>query len=178
MRTRKLSAPLCFIAILLFFGFGLPGNIQKKVEKEVGRTFEVEDFILIPLTVRESINEDLPTRITGENFFKVEQKGQLLGYAFVDQAPSKTAKFDYLVIFNTNLEVVTSKVLVYREEYGGEIGSSRWLRQFNGLSGTDRVSPKTNIDAISGATISVRSMTRSVDNLLQTVGKLQENRVL
>jgi Na+-translocating ferredoxin:NAD+ oxidoreductase RnfG subunit len=108
----------------------------------------------------------------------VEQKGQLLGYAFVDQAPSKTAKFDYLVIFNTNLEVVTSKVLVYREEYGGEIGSSRWLRQFNGLSGTDRVSPKTNIDAISGATISVRSMTRSVDNLLQTVGKLQENRVL
>jgi Na+-translocating ferredoxin:NAD+ oxidoreductase RnfG subunit len=67
---------------------------------------------------------------------------------------------------------------VYREEYGGEIGSSRWLRQFNGLSGTDRVSPKTNIDAISGATISVRSMTRSVDNLLQTVGKLQENRVL
>ncbi len=101
-----------------------------------------------------------------------------MGYAFVDQAPSKTAEFDYLVIFDKELKVITSRVLVYREEYGGEIGSNRWLRQFEGKKGGDRVSPKTNIDAISGATISVRSMTRSMDNLLQTIGKLQERRVL
>jgi Na+-translocating ferredoxin:NAD+ oxidoreductase RnfG subunit len=174
----KLSTPLSLLSVILLFGFGLPGNIQKKVEKEVGKTFNTENFTLIPLTVGESLNEELPIRITGENLYKVEKTGELLGYAFVDQAPSKTAKFDYLVIFDAELKVVTSKVLVYREEYGGEIGSSRWLRQFNGLSGNDRVSPKTNIDAISGATISVRSMTRSMDNLLQTVGKLQENQVL
>lgn len=178
MMISKIFTPLCLFAVLFFFGFGLPGSIQKKVEKEVGKTFKTESFTLNPLTVRESLNNELPIRITGENLYKVEHAGQLLGYAFVDQAPSKTAKFDYLVIFDEQLKVVTSKVLVYREEYGGEIGSSRWLRQFNGLSGNDRVSPKTNIDAISGATISVRSMTRSMDNLLQTVGKLKENQVL
>jgi Na+-translocating ferredoxin:NAD+ oxidoreductase RnfG subunit len=81
-------------------------------------------------------------------------------------------------LFDKDLKVVHSKVLVYREEYGGEIGSSRWLKQFLGKTGNDRVSPDTNVDAIAGATISVRSMTRSMDNLLQTVGILEENDVL
>jgi Na+-translocating ferredoxin:NAD+ oxidoreductase RnfG subunit len=178
MRHIRLSPLLFLIVLLLVFGFGLPGNIQKKVEKEVEKTFEVQDFQLFPLTIGETLNDQLPVKITGQNFFEVQHQGQLLGYAFVDQAPSKTAKFDYLVIFDAGLKVIASKVLVYREEYGGEIGSNRWLRQFTGLTGTDRVSPNTNIDAISGATISVRSMTRSMDNLLQTIGKLQQNQVL
>ena len=97
----------------------------------------------------------------------------MLGYAFVDQAPSKTAKFDYLVIFDSDLKIINSKVLIYREEYGGEIGSKRWLKQFLGKTGSDRVDTKKNIDAIAGATISVRSMTKSMDNLLQTIGILQ-----
>ena len=83
-----------------------------------------------------------------------------------------------MVIFDANLEVIHSKVLIYREEYGGEIGSKRWLEQFIGKTGQDRVDHETNIDGISGATISVRSMTTSMDNLLQTVGILQEKKML
>jgi len=161
-----------------FFGFGLPVNIQQKVVKEVEKTFSVTDFEMKELRVNDSINSKLPTKITGDNFFIIRQNGSLIGYAFVDQAQSKTAQFDYLVLFDRDLTVIHSKVLIYREEYGGEIGSKRWLRQFEGMSGKDRVSLSSNIDAISGATISVRSMTRAMDNLLQTVGKLQEKHLL
>jgi Na+-translocating ferredoxin:NAD+ oxidoreductase RnfG subunit len=124
------------------------------------------------------MNKQLPTKISTENLYKVVNGSELLGYVFVDKAPSKTAQFDYLVLFDKDIKVDHSKVLVYREEYGGEIGSSRWLKQFLGKTGNDRVSPDTNVDAIAGATISVRSMTRSMDNLLQTVGILEENDVL
>ena len=62
-----------------------------------------------------------------DNFFKLTNGDILLGYAFVDQAPSKTAKFDYLVVLDTELKVKHAKVLIYREEYGGEIGSKRRL---------------------------------------------------
>lgn len=178
MAHRRILMGIFVLGTMLNFGFGLPGNILKKVEKEIEKTFNITQFNLSAVTVTASLNKELPTPITGENLFRVESGGTLIGYAFVDQAPSKTAKFDYLVIFDKELKILSSKVLIYREEYGGEIGSSRWLRQFEGLSGTDRVSPKTNIDAISGATISVRSMTRSMDNLLQTVGRLQQNQVL
>lgn len=148
------------------------------MDKEVEKIFDTTNYSLTSFAVSKTVSEQLPTKITTDNFFHIKQGNTLLGYAFVDQAPSKTAQFDYLVIFNPNLEIIHSKVLIYREEYGGEIGSKRWLEQFTGKTGKDRVSHETNIDGISGATISVRSMTTSMDKLLQTVGILQEKNLL
>ncbi len=169
---------VALIITLFLSSFGLPTNIEKKVLREVEKVFEVTDFEMQPVEVSPGLNKQLPTKISTENLYKVVEGSNLLGYGFVDKAPSKTAQFDYLVLFDKDLKVIHSKVLVYREEYGGEIGSSRWLKQFLGKTGKDRVSPETNVDAIAGATISVRSMTRSMDNLLQTVGILQENNAL
>ena len=171
----------CFSFVLVSFllvGFGLPKVIQKRVNKEIEKTFQSSTIEMLPVIVPEEINSKLPTKITGANFFTLSEGSELLGYAFVDNAPSKTAKFDYLVIFDQDLTVIHTKVLVYREDYGGEIGSKRWLKQFLGKTGNDRVSYENNIDAISGATISVRSMTLSMDKLFQTIGQLQENKVL
>ena len=139
---------VCTLFILLatlLWGFGLPKNVQKKVHKEVQQTFQVEDFNLISVSIPEKLNLQLPVKITPDNLHRVESQAQLLGYAYVDKAPSKTAEFDYLVLFNKDLEIIHSKVLIYREEYGGEIGSKRWLKQFLGLNGQDRVSHETNI---------------------------------
>ncbi len=171
----KLVKPYTFIlALFLLVGFGIPKGVQKRVKKEVEKTFEVADFTMDSITVPNELNEVLPTKISGSNLYRVNDTNSLLGYVFVDQAPSKTAKFDYLVVFDYDLKVINSKVLIYREEYGGEIGSKRWLKQFLGKTGGDRVNCETNIDAISGATISVQSMTKSMDNLFQTIGILQE----
>ncbi|WP_238934556.1 FMN-binding protein [Aurantibacter crassamenti] len=152
--------------------------MEKRVVKEVEKTFEVTEVSFESINVDSGLNAELPSKITESNLNAVYKNDALLGYVFVDQASSKTAKFDYLVLFNNNLEIVHSKVLIYREEYGGEIGSKRWLKQFFGKTGSDRVDFKTNIDGISGATISVRSMTTAIDNLLQTVGILQEKKIL
>lgn len=177
----RYSAQLTITSLVLgflFLGFGLPEKIRKKVDKEVEKVFETTSYAMEPVVVPGNLNPTLPVEITSENFYRLLKGNNLLGYAFVDKAPSKTAKFDYLVIFDSDLRVIHSKVLVYREEYGGEIGSKRWLKQFLGKTGGDRVDCETNIDAISGATISVRSMTRSMDRLLRTVGILQEKNIL
>lgn len=163
---------------LLFLSFGVPKNIQKKVEREIEKKFEITQFEMQAVEVSTSLNNTLPTEIDGDNLYKLTLGTIHLGYAFVDKAPSKTAQFDYLVLFDTNLQIIHTKVLIYREEYGGEIGSTRWLKQFLGMSGKDRVALDSNIDAISGATISVRSMTRSMDKLLQTVGILKAKNLL
>ncbi len=178
MILKKASIGIFLLLTFTLFGYGLPKTIQKKVQKEVMNVFDVATFSMEAVIVSESINTQLPSKITANNFYKLMDDNKLIGYAFIDKANSKTAKFDYLVLFNKDLKIVHSKVLVYREEYGGEIGSKRWLKQFLGKTGEDRVSEKTNIDAISGATISVRSMTKSMDNLLQTIGILQKNKQL
>ena len=148
------------------------------VDKEVQKVFDVATIQLEGIALPKGIGKELPAIISSENFFRLKQEDSLMGYVYLGKAPSKTANFDYMVILNQELEVLQTKVLIYREEYGGEIGSKRWLKQFIGLSGKDRVDYKTNIDGIAGATISVRSMTISMDKLFQTIGELQLKNLL
>ncbi|UOB17998.1 FMN-binding protein [Abyssalbus ytuae] len=165
-----------FISVLSFTSLTfIPDKIKKKVVKEVSDVFETEEFQLIPVEVTDEINSTLPLKITGENFFKLTSDNNLLGYVFIDDAPSKTARFDYMVIFDAALIIKRTKVLVYREEYGGEIGSKRWLRQFEGKTKADSLN---NVMAISGATISVNSMTNAVNDLLKTVNILYEHKIV
>jgi len=166
------------LLIVLFFSVsGWMGKLDKKIHKEIERTFETTQYSLEPLDIPEGLKGELPAPMH-KGFRKIMKNENLLGYVFVGFAPSKTAEFDYLVLFDTEVRVVHAKVLIYREEYGGEIGSKRWLRQFYGMNGNDRVLGGTKIDAISGATISVRSMTRAMDNLFLSVGMLQKKGIL
>ena len=109
---------------------------------------------------------------------QIENNSQFIGYAFVDKAASKTDEFDYLILLDKNLIIAKSKVLVYREDYGGEIGSKRWLKQFIGKSAKDELLYEKDIIAISGATISATSMTKAVNAFLKNISILKENKVL
>lgn len=178
MLKRKVVISVFLVFSLFLYSFGLPKNVQKRVTKEVQKAFEIESFQMNGIVVSEELSAQLPTKITTDNFYRLLKGDEFIGYAFVDQAPSKTANFDYLIVFDADLKVKHSKVLIYREEYGGEIGSKRWLKQFIGKTGGDRVDHETNIDGIAGATISVRSMTNAIDDLLQTIEILQVNDAL
>ncbi|MBL4605152.1 MAG: FMN-binding protein, partial [Flavobacteriaceae bacterium] len=109
---------------------------------------------------------------------KILDKEKVVGYAYIGKAPSKTDLFDYLILLNTEFIVAKTKVLIYRENYGGEIGSRRWLKQFIGLKSQDKVIYGKDIIPISGATISTKSMTRAVNSFLQNLQVLIDNDVL
>lgn len=167
----------CVIAASLV-GFGLTAKLQKKVEKVITSTFEVDTFAMHPKTFSAEVVNDLPAEFTEDTFYEITTNNALLGYAYVAKAPSKTDVFDYLILFDNDLIIISSKVLVYREYYGGEIGSKRWLKQFNGKTGKDELIYGDNIMAISGATISVKSMTNAVNNVLKSIQLLQQTNQL
>ena len=169
---------LLIITFLVFTSFNLPKNIQKKVNKVVKATFEIEAFTLDAIMFPEDVVKILPSEFGNENFFKVLDNDELKGYAYISKAPSKTDQFDYLVVFDEELIIKSSKILVYREDYGGEIGSKRWLKQLIGKTQNDELIYGDNIAAISGATISVRSMTTAVNNLLESIKIINEKELL
>ncbi|MDH5413496.1 MAG: FMN-binding protein, partial [Flavobacteriaceae bacterium] len=76
------------------------------------------------------------------------------------------------------LVITKTKVLIYREDYGGEIGSKRWLQQFIGKSKEDNLVYEQDIIGISGATISANAMTVAVNNLLKSINVLQLNKII
>jgi len=80
---------------------------------------------------------------------------------YIGKSRSKFEHFDFMVLLDENKTIKLVRVLVYRENYGGEIGSKRWLRQWIGIS-----KPKHMVSAISGATISVHSLKQSINTLL------------
>ncbi len=82
-----------------------------------------------------------------------------------DQNSSNLASefFDYFILFDTSGKVLQVRVFNYQATHGHGISSRGWLRQFSGFTGNKKLEPGKNIDAISGATISVRSITFDVE---------------
>ncbi len=90
-----------------------------------------------------------------EIFYSISEHDSIIGYLAVTDAPSKFHMFDYYILFDNEAEILKVEILQYRENYGAEICSKRWLKQFVGIDTKDY---HNSIDAISGATISVNSL--------------------
>ena len=65
----------------------------------------------------------------------------------------------FMVVINPDGTVKDVEVMVYREPHGWEVRFESFLSQFFGQSAK---SPFDNIHNITGATLSVRSMTRGI----------------
>ena len=178
MNLKKAFYFLAIVGITLLCSFGLPSKLKKKVLKEVTKTFSVKEVTLEAVLIDISVENKLHKAIGKDHLFKIMKDEQLIGYAYVDKAPSKTDEFDYLILLDANLVIAKAKVLVYREDYGGEIGSRRWLKQFIGKKSNDQLKYERDVIAISGATISALSMTKAVNSFLKNVTILKENSIL
>lgn len=71
--------------------------------------------------------------------------------------------FDYFILFDKDKTVQTVKVFNYQATHGHEITAKGWLKQFKGHDGSERLQAGKNIDAISGATISVHAITIEIE---------------
>lgn len=167
-----LKCKLAILCIVFLFSSFAPKKIsprlQQKLDSAVQTTFAVEVFQL------DMIQVDLGT----DMLFKINQENKFLGYAYLGQAPSMKDIFDYVVLFNPDLSIKKSKVLIYRENHGRQIGSQRWLKQFIGIGIGDTLDYGKDIDAISGATISAKSMTKAVEKMLGRLAVLKKEKVL
>lgn len=79
---------------------------------------------------------------------------------------NKVKEYIYYVAVRThnNPAIQLISVLEYESNYGFQIASSAWLRQFVGLEPGQAVEGET-VDGISGATVSVQAMISDVNNL-------------
>ena len=170
---------ICFLVLSFFFEIvDIPVKIEKKIDKQVLSTFELISYLKEEVLIDEEIEITLPVQFNNENFYKIITKKTLIGYFYYGKAQSKADVFDYVVIFDNELIIKKIKILAYREDIGGEIGSKRWLKQFENLSHNDQVEYGKNIRGISGATISARSMTIAVNKLLKSLAILQKSKQL
>lgn len=170
MKAKKYK--LVILIFLLLGSLNSYSQISKKADREIKKVFSIEKYELSK-AVDHKIEDFLTKRL-----LKISNDSNKIGYAYFGTAPSQTKYFDYLVLFDQNLIIKSIKILVYREDYGGEIGSKNWLSQFLGKSIVDRFIYRKNIAAISGATISVNSITEAVNDILSYLTQLKNQGII
>lgn len=72
--------------------------------------------------------------------------------------------FDYYILFDSAYTIQQIKVYNYQATHGQEVTSKNWLKQFKGFNGSKELIVNKNVDAISGATISVHAITIDIDH--------------
>ena len=91
------------------------------------------------------------------------------GYALVQNTIGKHKPMTYMVGVNANGEVTNVELLVFREARGSEVRTKRFNSQYEGKTVLDPVRINKDIINISGATMSVRSMSAGVKRMLVLV---------
>ena len=95
-------------------------------------------------------------------FYHAETGGNRDGYALFDSERGQHELIDIGTFFDAEGSVTRVEILAFREPYGDGIRSQRFLHQFVGRRADDSFRVGQEIDAVSGATISARSLARAV----------------
>ena len=84
------------------------------------------------------------------------------GYALVQNTIGKHKPMTYMVGIDNTGHVLNVELLVFREARGSEVRTKRFNVQYEGKTASDPVRLNKDIINISGATMSVRSMTAGI----------------
>jgi len=118
-------------------------------------------------------------RVDDAPVLRVERADSVLGYAVVRNVKGKDQPITFLVAVDPGDHLKDVDILVYREPYGGEVAYDSWRKQFRGKTAQDPMEVGKDIRSISGATISVNSVTVAVRKAVadltawHAAGKLQ-----
>jgi hypothetical protein len=91
------------------------------------------------------------------------------GYAMVHNTIGKHKHMTYMVGVDKMGEVTDVELLVFREAKGSEVGTKRFNSQYEGKTVLDPIRINKDIINISGATMSVRSLSAGVKRVLVLV---------
>ena len=169
MITNKL---ITFYLILLggFLSGGSP--IRDATEKYIISQFDVDVSINMHTLKLDAKLKALVQNRVKQRFYRdelyywtISNNDTTIAYALMDNVLGKAMPITFLVILNNEGSILATEVIKYREAYGGEVGNKNWLAQFTHFSDTSDFKLGKNIDGISGATISVNSLTKGIQKI-------------
>jgi len=161
-----------------FFSFDLSKSATKKMDRTLAKLWPEQTITKKPVNMTISNQEKLSFKLSNNTLFRVLNNSKTEAYLFLSKGIGKMNEFDYMVVFKKDLSILKVKLLVYREEYGGEIGSNRWLKQFIGKKDPKKMKFGHDIQNISGATISARSLTEDVKKVVRQMFELKQKGII
>ncbi len=104
---------------------------------------------------------------------RITNDTRLLGYCAETQVVSRSGPFTIRVLLDTQLSVKQAAVVSYPGAIGRGVCRQAFTRQFTGKGPSDPLELGSDIEAMSGATISSRVMTEGIRNIIQRLMDLE-----
>jgi Na+-translocating ferredoxin:NAD+ oxidoreductase subunit G len=95
--------------------------------------------------------------------FVAQSRGHSDGYAVFDDQLGQHEPISFATFFDPTGRVTRVEIVAYREPFGDGVRAERFRKQFVGRDAQSRFRPGQEIDTISGATISSRSLCIGVE---------------
>ena len=166
---------LTFVGISDLYGGILLGGspIRDAAEKYIISQFDVDVSIYMHTLKLNTKLKILVQNKVKQRFYRdelyywnISNNDTTIAYALMDNVLGKSMPITFLVILNNEGNILASEVIKYREAYGSEVGNKNWLAQFTYFNDTTGFKVGKNIDGISGATISVNSLSKGIQKMV------------
>jgi len=132
---------------------------------------DADSVVRTDVEVTPALRDEVSARLNGTRasvweghwiVFRMQRGTTLLGHAFVVEESGKHRPITFVVGLRPDGRVADVAVMAYREAYGGEIRSARFLSQYHDKGPSDAVRPYRDIRNVAGATLSVEAASRAV----------------
>lgn len=176
-----MNKPTVVCLILLAFQGNLKAQATmdlptRMLGKEINRINGETNFLSEVANSTEGTNQSAPGR-----FYAVSasQANSPVKYAYVGRVNTcraggcainngptndrESEYFDYFILFDSACSVRLVRIFNYQATHGHEVTAKSWLKQFIGYHGETELNAGKNVDAISGATISVNAINFDIE---------------
>lgn len=166
-----------FLGFTQYGDFFFPSYLQKKIKKQISKTFDIDEFEMMSIVA--------DSNSYAHDFFEIKNlQNEMIGYGMVTLTngckiggcdaiqhadDAEYEQFYFSTLYHANGKIANVKVLEYNSERGYEITAKNWLKQFIGKRGGN-LKVNQEIDAISGATVSVNSIVNEINAQQQYLG--------
>jgi len=130
-----------------------------------------KELLRVPTDKKMALEERIGWKFP-EDAFEVyigETGAQIDGYALIQNTIGKHKPMTYMVGVDNTGHVLNVELLVFREARGSEVRTKRFNVQYEGKTVSDPIRINNDIINISGATMSVRSISAGVKRVLVLV---------
>lgn len=161
---------ILFTVLISFVAYSQ--DIQERVNMSLQNCFRKDIQIdFEKLQIKNELKNSIEKKV-GQKFFsnevylyKIFIGKKLIGYGLLDNVYGKSLPITFLVMYDNTGKILCSEIIKYREPYGGAIQSKEWNYQFKGKNMESDFVVGKDVSGISGATISVNSVTKGIKKL-------------
>ncbi len=169
------------IIILCFLHLGFGSELKNKAENEIQKFYDNQvDLDFIKFEIEPEIKKTVENRVKQRFFknfvyvWKIIRQDSLAGFAILDNVYGKTMPITFMVLFDLNGKIDQARIIKYREGYGGAVSNISWLEQFTDKNKQSGFDVGKDIDVISGATISVYSVSKGINKITELFPFIKE----